>query len=131
MSYPNSKSSSEKTVVVTTSWDDGDRQDLRLAELLGSRKLPGTFYVPTGTLGKASALSPSHLRELTTAGFEIGAHTVTHPILSDLHGSALSREVADCKQTLEEILGIEVSSFAYPKGRSSAEVSTQLKRAGY
>jgi peptidoglycan/xylan/chitin deacetylase (PgdA/CDA1 family) len=131
MSHSNGNSSSAKAVVVTTSWDDGDRNDLKLAELLASRKLPGTFYVPTGTLGKPSALSPAHLRELVSASFEIGGHTVTHPVLSELHGAALTREVVECKQVLEEILGFEVPSFAYPKGRGNPEVAKQLKLAGY
>ena len=34
------------TRIVTTSWDDGDPSDLRVAELLAARKLPGTFYIP-------------------------------------------------------------------------------------
>jgi peptidoglycan-N-acetylglucosamine deacetylase len=131
MSCAGHKSSPEKTVVITTSWDDGDLFDLKLAEMLGSRGLKGTFYVPTGSLGKPSTLSRAHLRELADTGFEIGAHTVTHPILSELRGAALTREVVECKQVLEEILGREVPSFAYPKGRGNTEVVTQLKQAGY
>ena len=128
---PSTGSKSAKTVVVTTSWDDGDRWNLKLAELLASRRLPGTFYVPTGGLGNPSTLSAADLRELAGAGFEIGAHTVSHPILSDLHGAALTREVVECKQVLEDILGREVPSFAYPKGRGNSEVATQLRQTGY
>src|SRR5271168_301238 len=98
MSFPRDQASRDqsraaKTVVVTTSWDDGDCCDLQLAELLAERGLPATFYVTTGGLGKAPTMSPSHLRGLAQAGFEIGAHTVTHPILSALSGAALVREV--------------------------------------
>jgi peptidoglycan-N-acetylglucosamine deacetylase len=120
-----------KAVIVTTSWDDGDRCDLKLAELLADRGLPATFYVPTGSLAQGSTMAPADLRELANAGFEIGAHTVTHPILSDLRGAVLAREVEKCKQTLEEILGCEVPSFAYPKGRTSAEAVRSLQEAGY
>jgi peptidoglycan/xylan/chitin deacetylase (PgdA/CDA1 family) len=127
----NHHASSTKPVLVTTSWDDGDRCDLRLAELLADRGIRGTFYVPTGSLGSASVLTPSHLRELANAGFEIGAHTVKHPILTDLSGDALVREIVDCKQMLEQSLGSEVPSFAYPKGRTNSEVVTRLREAGY
>src|SRR4051812_2497383 len=41
-------------VVVTTSWDDDAVSGLDIAQLLGERRLPGTFYVPTGQLGEAS-----------------------------------------------------------------------------
>jgi peptidoglycan/xylan/chitin deacetylase (PgdA/CDA1 family) len=131
MSFSDCKSGSAKTVVVTTSWDDGDRCDLKLAELLASRGLPATFYVPTGGLGQASTLSTSDLREFANAGFEIGAHTVTHPVLTDLSGPALTREIVECKHVLQEILGREVVSFAYPKGRRNAETITRVKQAGY
>jgi len=125
------KTMAGKTVVVTTSWDDGDCCDLKLAELLAKKRLPATFYVTTGALGKVSTMSAAQLRELANAGFEIGGHTVTHPILSDLHGAALMREVVECKQVLEEILGREVPSFAYPKGRGNADVARRLQEAGY
>jgi hypothetical protein len=121
----------KKTVVVTTSWDDGDLWNLKLAEMLASRGLPATFYIPTGTLGDGSTLSAAQLRDLAGAGFEIGAHTVTHPVLSDITGAALKGEVVECKRALEEILGREVPSFAYPKGRGNAEVIAELERAGY
>jgi len=124
-------SAAGKTVIVTTSWDDGDLWNLKLAELLAKRGLPATFYVPTGALGQGSTMTPQQLRELASAGFEIGAHTVSHPVLSDLTGAALAREVTECKQVLQEILGREVPSFAYPKGRGNAEVTQRLRDAGY
>lgn len=32
--------------IMTTSWDDGDPCDLKVAELLRARGLAGTFYIP-------------------------------------------------------------------------------------
>jgi|HubBroStandDraft_6_1064221.scaffolds.fasta_scaffold00009_66 peptidoglycan/xylan/chitin deacetylase (PgdA/CDA1 family) len=120
-----------KTVFVTTSWDDGDRCDLRLAELLASRRLPATFYVATGGLGTGSTMSAAHLRELSNAGFEIGAHTVTHPVLTEVSASVATRELLDCKRTLENLLGREVPSFAYPKGRYNSAIVGLVREAGY
>jgi hypothetical protein len=129
---PSGKSgSSKKTVVVTTSWDDGHCKDLKVAELLSLRKLPGTFYVTSGGVGKSSNMSETDLRGLSNAGFEVGGHTVTHPLLTDLDPESLRHEVADCKDSIEAILGREVSSFAYPKGRFNAEVVTQVRKAGF
>jgi peptidoglycan-N-acetylglucosamine deacetylase len=126
-----SAKSSKKMVVVTTSWDDGDHADLKVAELLSVRKLPGTFYVTSGGVGKSSNMSATDLHGLSNAGFEIGGHTVTHPLLTDLDPDSLRHEVADCKGAIEAILGREVGSFAYPKGRFNAEVVTQVKKAGF
>ena len=64
--------------VVTTSWDDGDPNDIKIADLLRSRKLPGTFYVPiTGYQGRKT-LCTEDLRTLCSEGFEIGGHSVSH-----------------------------------------------------
>ncbi len=118
-------------VFVTTSWDDDDRTGLKVAELLTRSGLLGTFYVPTGRLGADSTLAPHDLRTLHSAGFEIGAHTVSHAILPRLVPSQLSHEVRDCKLALEQHLSAEVPMFCYPKGRFNAAVVHELKNAGY
>ncbi len=47
---------------------------------------------------------------------EIGAHTVTHPVLSTLSIKSQQVEIAQSKRTLEEICGRPVNAFAYPNG---------------
>ena len=122
---------SDKVSIVTLSWDDDDRTNLKVAELLAARKLRGTFYVTSGGLGKNSSLSTSELRSLSDAGFEIGAHSVSHPVLPELNRRDLACEVVKCKNVLEQALGTEVTSFAYPKGRYNAAVIAEVKKAGY
>ncbi len=118
-------------VIVSTSWDDDSASGLKIAELLSARGLPGTFYVPTSRLGEESIFTGSDLRALSTSGFEIGAHTISHKILTQLRPPELTREVAGCKQVLEQILGKEVTTFCYPKGRFNARVVQEVERAGY
>ncbi len=48
--------------------------------------------------------------------FDIAAHTVTHPALTDLSLEAQTREIAESRIALERILDRPVSSFAYPYG---------------
>jgi peptidoglycan-N-acetylglucosamine deacetylase len=91
----------------------------------------GTFYVPTGNLGSDSRFAAEDLRALSAAGFEIGAHTVSHAILTTLGSQDLTREISECKRALQQILGTEVSMFCYPKGRFNAEVVDALRLAGY
>jgi peptidoglycan/xylan/chitin deacetylase (PgdA/CDA1 family) len=50
---------------------------------------------------------------------EIGAHTVTHPVLSRLPLRTQSQEIARSKVLLEEFLGDRLKSFAYPFGGRS------------
>lgn len=47
---------------------------------------------------------------------EVGAHTETHPVLAAITPSAQEHEIRRSKRRLEDILGREVRSFAYPYG---------------
>jgi peptidoglycan-N-acetylglucosamine deacetylase len=117
--------------IVTTSWDDGDPKDLKIADLLCSRGLPGTFYLPmTGYQGRRT-LTPTDLRVLSDQGFEIGAHSVSHKNLPSLGAELLTHEVGVCKQMLEEIVGRSVVMFCYPNGRYDGEVIRHVQHAGY
>lgn len=117
--------------IVTTSWDDGDRLDLRVAETLYSRGISGTFYVPIQPYGGRPALTHPELRNLAAEGFEIGAHGFSHKHLWNLPAQELADEVNPCKPMLEDILGGEVRMFCYPRGRFDANVVRALKEAGY
>jgi peptidoglycan/xylan/chitin deacetylase (PgdA/CDA1 family) len=117
--------------IVTTSWDDGDRADLRVGELLRSREIGGTFYVPISPYGVRPALSNAELRTLSSEGFEIGAHGASHKLLSGLNGQELSKEVSTCKPRLEDILGTQVRMFCYPGGRYDSNVVRSLRQADY
>ena len=70
-------------------------------------------------------------REMSDAGVEIGAHTVTHPLLSYEDDASVERELKVCKQTLEEKLGREVRAFAYPNGDWNDRVRDQVAALGY
>lgn len=50
---------------------------------------------------------------------EIGAHTMTHPVLSHLSLEDQRREIAQSRSRLEEITGRRVAHFAYPHGGRS------------
>ena len=116
--------------IVTTSWDDGDRLDLRLAELLRSKGIGATFYVPIQPVRQQS-LSPSEIRALSGEGFEIGAHGVSHKPLKGLSPEDLAAEIGPCKPRLEDIVGTEVRMFCYPRGRYDSYAVRAVKAAGY
>src|SRR5438477_11586226 len=64
--------------IVTTSWDDGDVRDLRLADLLQAYGVGGTFYVPLQPVNGHVSLSHVNLRRLVELGLEIGALVIRH-----------------------------------------------------
>jgi peptidoglycan-N-acetylglucosamine deacetylase len=118
--------------IVTTSWDDGHRLDLRLAEMLVDNRLPGTFYVAPFSVEMASAdrLSRSAIK-LIAGQFEIGAHTVTHQRLTTLHAVAARKEIVGSRSYLEDIIGRPVGSFCYPGGAFGAEHVRLVRDAGF
>lgn len=120
-----------KQIIVTTSWDDGDRADLKVAELLQPRGIQGTFYIPITPFEGRPALQHPELRGLASEGFEIGAHGFSHKPLWGLSAEELAREVGLCKPILEDILGTEVRMFCYPQGRYDSNVVRALKQVGY
>lgn len=62
-------------------------------------------------------MQAQHVRRLAEAGMEIGAHTVSHPILARIDESAARREIAESRERLGRIAARPVRFFAYPNGR--------------
>lgn len=118
-----------KLSFVTTSWDDGDCADLKLAELLRWNGIHGTFYIPINYREKP--LAHAELRTLASEGFEIGAHGWSHKPLWRLQPEELGQEVRPCKDALEDILGKQVEMFCYPRGRYDTNAARALQQAGY
>ncbi len=113
---------------ITTSWDDGNPLDLRLADLLGAYGLPATFYLPLAN--EAAVLTPAQMRELS-GRFEIGAHTVHHCDLLNTPREVVRREIADCKVALEQIVGRPCTAFCFPLGHFRRHHLACVRDAGY
>jgi peptidoglycan/xylan/chitin deacetylase (PgdA/CDA1 family) len=63
-------------------------------------------------------LTPAQVGELAAHPlFEIGGHTVNHPILANADEPTQRREIEENRRELEAWTGSEVSVFAYPNGR--------------
>ena len=80
-------------------------------------------------------LTQRELQEMASDGLiEIGAHTVTHPLLSNTAPARQQAEIEGSKARLEEILGRPVYSFSYPYGNKQAytdETVGLVRSAGY
>jgi peptidoglycan/xylan/chitin deacetylase (PgdA/CDA1 family) len=127
-------------------FDDCYRDNLFAARTLAEHQLPACFFVPTafpGTdhvfpwdqgLKRMPNLSWEDIREMAAMGHEIGSHTVHHADVGQIGKEAMRRELADSKQTLEEVLGRPVRWFAYPFGRRDSFPRERLSlvyEAGY
>lgn len=95
----------------------------RIAEASGA-------MLPTGLMMRSG-----QLRDLIAFGMEIGAHTVTHPILRQLDDERALREIADGRDALERIVGAPISLFAYPNGVPGVDYDARhvamVRRCGF
>ena len=72
-----------KNVVIT--FDDGALSNFYYAfPILLNASLRATFFITTDFVGKKGFMQWEHLKEMQKEGMEIGSHTVTHPIPSQL-----------------------------------------------
>lgn len=80
-------------------------------------------------------LNEKELIQLSEEGLvEIGAHTVTHSVLSASSEQKQIDEISESKRILEEILGKPVNSFSYPYGgKDDYSIKTEklVRKAGF
>ena len=62
---------------------------------------------------------------------EIGAHTVTHPLLPGLDRETQRQEIERSKAECEALIEQPVSSFAYPYGLLTGETASLVAEAGF
>lgn len=85
-------------------------------------------------LGKELILSWDEVREMNSNSITIGAHSVTHPILTRLSPEQARSEIIQSKRDIEERVGCVVTVFAYPNGLFGdfdAQTVGFVKEAGF
>jgi peptidoglycan/xylan/chitin deacetylase (PgdA/CDA1 family) len=70
-------------------------------------------------------MQASQVRELHDAGMGVGAHTVSHPILSRVPPEVARSEIAASKDALEAIVRAPVTLFAYPNGKPGTDYRSE------
>jgi peptidoglycan/xylan/chitin deacetylase (PgdA/CDA1 family) len=74
-------------------------------------------------------LNLPELHRLAGAGMCIGAHTLSHPMLSQLSPEAAWSEISESKHNLEQVLGQEIWALAYPFGDSCSVTPREVQMA--
>jgi peptidoglycan/xylan/chitin deacetylase (PgdA/CDA1 family) len=76
-------------------------------------------------------LTWGHARELQAAGFEIGAHTYSHPLLAKIPLEEARWEMASSMQDLKDRLGVGRPAFCFPAGSQNAELRSLVENMGF
>ncbi len=131
-----------KVAVIT--FDDGyfDTYDQALP-ILNTFGFSATCYVVSKRMGQYNdwdsaelkvekqLMSEEQVRAWHEAGMEVGAHSRTHPRLSQCTDEELQVELAGSKADLEALTGAPVTQFCYPYGDLEARVADAARNAGY
>jgi GT2 family glycosyltransferase/peptidoglycan/xylan/chitin deacetylase (PgdA/CDA1 family) len=131
-----------RSVVLTI--DDGYADNLTIAlPLLAHYRTPATLFLVSQRLGGKNdwttegavagrpLLSIEEVERLRGKWIAIGAHTRTHPPLTEVEGDRHDAEIGGSGGDLEAVLGQPVKTFAYPYGKFDPDVVTAAASAGF
>jgi peptidoglycan/xylan/chitin deacetylase (PgdA/CDA1 family) len=130
---------------VAITFDDGFHDFYSHAlPVLSRYGFPATMFVVSdlvGTrpkrFGDKTVMSWAELKEIQSLGIQVGSHTATHPVLRQLDLGQVELEIKQSKQTIEDRLGLPVTSFSYPYAFPEQDhafvacVKRFMKEAGY
>jgi len=119
----------EKLAMVT--FDDGYKDNYKYAfPILNKYGIKATIFVTTGFVNDEIDITKDHIayrglkplsweqiKEMSKSGLSFGAHTHTHPILTEISLESAEKEIIQSRNVLKERLGDSIELFAYPLGQ--------------
>jgi peptidoglycan/xylan/chitin deacetylase (PgdA/CDA1 family) len=115
---------------VVFSFDDGSYgQFANALPALARAGWPGVLNLKLGNLNDMGG--PETIRRMVRAGWEIDAHTITHPDLTTVDAGRLEHEVAGARARIQREFHVPANFFCYPSGRYDDAVIAAVKHAGY
>lgn len=126
------------------SFDDGFRNVFEHAlPVLQQYRVRAIQFLVAGLIGRDDAwdraageppqklMDDHEIRTWLADGHEIGAHTVTHPLLTKLPPERARAEIFDARKMLEDRFGLPIRHFCYPYGDCNQQVRDWVGEAGY
>ena len=114
---------------VVLSFDDGyPNQYFNAARQLRRYHWPAVLNL---VARRGTALSDAQVRRMVRWGWEIGSHTLGHPILTRCSAATLRRELVLSRRILQRTFDMPVDFFCYPGGAYNRRVERAVRDAGY
>jgi peptidoglycan/xylan/chitin deacetylase (PgdA/CDA1 family) len=119
----------DRPVVIT--FDDGNLDVYEYAyPIMDELSFIGSVYLVANRLETDGFLQKEQLEEMIASGWEVGSHSMTHADLVRNHDQ-VRREILQSRLDLNDLLGIEVDTFAYPFGLTDTYISDKVHDYGY
>jgi len=119
--------------VKTLSRYDLDRRRSLMGRIRMQLALPdrwdAAYYENAALSRRFVMMNLPELRQLAGAGICVGAHTLSHPVLSQSPPEMAWTEISESKRDLEEALGREIWALAYPFGDASSVTPREAQLA--
>jgi peptidoglycan/xylan/chitin deacetylase (PgdA/CDA1 family) len=115
-------------------FDDGFKDNLtEVLPICKKYSIPFTvFIVPEyADSPHGKYMNWDDIRLLAKNDVEIGSHTYSHAVLTEISNEDIRSELVHSKDRIEKEVGVNVPVFSYPKGRFDANVVDAVKGAGY
>ncbi len=132
----------KKPVILT--FDDGyvttfqnavpklERFDFRAVfYVLGDSQIQSNLWDSATGEPVSRLIGGDEIRRLAELGHEIGAHSLTHPRLTELDANALRHEIDGSREAVIRMTGQAPHSFAYPYGGLNDSVKEAVRSAGF
>lgn len=117
----------KKAVAFTFNVDWGEEYIPRILQVLATEEVKATFF-PTGRWAEKF---PGILREMATAGHEIGNHGYAHAHVGSLSAAELKAEIEQGQAAIQKITGKRPTLFAPPYGEKDGAVLQVAGELGY
>ncbi len=115
------------------SFDDGTIEDIKAAKLMKKYGIQTIFYwpvYPKFANKDRESLSEDQMQKIAK-DFEIGSHTLTHPLLTRIPIEEAETEINESRKLLRQKFNQEINSFCYPRGYSNPAIQELVVNAGY
>lgn len=120
-------------IKIIASFDDGNKEDLRLAELMEKYGIKEViFYIPSdwrfvNEFERREPLDESDVIELDKK-FKVGSHSISHRLLTRIPIEEAKIEISESKDQLEYLLGHEIDSFCFPRGYANDQLREIVRK---
>ncbi|MDM8548194.1 polysaccharide deacetylase family protein [Candidatus Venteria ishoeyi] len=131
---------------VAVTFDDGFVSLIDHAlPILRELEIPCVLFIPSGCLGQTPPwlqdsshptaqlpiMTPQQLQSLDRQWVRIASHSVSHADLSALDETALSTELQQSREDLQQLLNTPINLLAFPYGRFNHLVLEIARKVGY